>query len=199
MKTLRPLTRSLLGPIFVAALTATAAASTISGDPGHSSAQFSVKHLAITTVTGTIPVLAWSATTTPALIPDSIVATLDAKSIDTRNSDRDKDLRGNAWLNVDKYPTITFKSMKIVPGPNNTFKATGDLTINGITKPATLDGEFEGSVVDGYGNKRAGYTATTTVDRRDFGLNFGVTTPGGSLVVGNNVTLTIQAEGIIKS
>ena len=183
MKNLPLATRSLFAPVLAAALTATAAASTIVGDPGHSSAQFSVKHLAITTVTGTIPVLSWSATANAALIPDAIVATLNAKNIDTKNPDRDKDLRGSSWFNVDKYPTIAFKSTKIVAGPNNTFKATGGLTINGITKAETLDGTFEGSAVDGYGNKRAGFSATATIDRRDFGLNFGATTPGGALVV----------------
>jgi polyisoprenoid-binding protein YceI len=191
--------RLMLAPLLVLALSAGASAETISGDPGHSSATFSVKHFSITTVTGVIPVQSWSATAGPSLIPQSITATLDATGIDTKQADRDNNLRGPDWLNTGKYPTLTFKSSKIEAGPDNTFKATGDLTINGVTKPVTFDGKFEGSITDGRGNKRAGYTATATVDRRDFGLNFAAKTPGGALVAGYDVTLTIQAEGIVKS
>jgi polyisoprenoid-binding protein YceI len=199
MMNIRLQARALAGMLLSLALGAAANAATITGDPGHSSATFSVKHFTITTVTGTVPITSWSATAPASLIPETITATLDATGIDSKNPDRDRSLRGPEWFNVDKHPTFTFKSTKIVPGPDNTFKATGDLTMNGITKTATFNGKFEGSITVGQGTKRAGYTATTTIDRRDFGLNYGATTPGGALVVSNDVTLTITAEGIVTA
>jgi polyisoprenoid-binding protein YceI len=192
---------ALLGcALIVGTAAAPAAAATIAGDPRHSSAQFSVKHLSISTVVGTIPVVSWSGACGADLVPTEINATLDATGIDTKNADRDRDLRGPAWLNTDKYPTLTFKSTKIQAGPDGTFKAAGQLTINGITKSVTFDGKVDGSIPDpaGGAGKRVAYTATATIDRRDFGLNFDKSAPGGYLIASYDVGLTIQAEGLTK-
>jgi polyisoprenoid-binding protein YceI len=175
-----------------------ALAETITGDTNHSSSEFVVTHLAISHVHGTIPVTAWSGTISTGDVPASVSATLDASAIDTKSADRDSDLKGADWLDVAKYPTIAFKSTNIQAESGGAFKMTGNLTLHGVTKPVTLDGKVEGSVVDQRGRKHVGYSATTTIDRRDFGLNWGKTTPGGALVAANEVAITINAEGVVS-
>jgi polyisoprenoid-binding protein YceI len=166
-------------------------------DPGHSSAAFTVKHLVITNVHGTIPIRHAAVTRSEASpIPTAIEATLDPSQIDTHNADRDKDLRGAAWFEADRYPTIVFKSTKIEPGAENAFNVIGDLTIHGITKSVLLAATFEGETVDGKGHHHAGYSATTTIDRRDFGLNWAHRTPGGALVAADTVTVTLDIEAV---
>jgi polyisoprenoid-binding protein YceI len=178
---------------------AASAAQTLTGDPNHSGAEFVVTHLTISHVHGTIPVTTWSGIDGQGDVPSNLSATLDAKGIDTKSADRDSDLRGDAWFDVSKYPTITFKSTLISPGLNSgTFTMTGDLTMHGVTKQITLAGKVEGSVVDSRGRRHIGYSATGTIDRRDFGLNWGKTTPGGALVAGNEVSLTINAEAVVS-
>jgi polyisoprenoid-binding protein YceI len=175
-----------------------ASAATITGDAAHTSAEFVVTHLTISQVHGTIPVTAWQTVTDSAYVPQSLTATLDATGITTGDADRDKDLRSADWFDVTTYPTITFTSTKITLGPNNSFTAVGNLTLHGVTKPVTLQGQVLGSVVDAKGNRHVGYTATTTIDRRDFNLNWGKTTPGGELIVAYSVTLNLEAEGIVQ-
>jgi|SRR5271165_5404133 len=185
--------------LLLGAVPSMAAAVTLTGDPSHSSATFSVMHLAISNVAGSIPVVSWNGTTDAGYMPTSVNATLDAKGIDTKEADRDSDLRSDRWFDVAKYPTMTFKSSKIEPGPSGTFKMTGDLTMHGVTKPVSLEGKLLGTVKDGRQRIHVGYTATTTIDRRDFGLNFAGTVPEGQLVAGYDVTITINAEGIVAS
>lgn len=182
---------------FVSSAYAAATAETLAGDPDHTGAEFVVTHLALTHVHGTIPVTAWSATTGPGDVPVTLTATLDARAIDSKSADRDSDLRGADWLDVAKYPTISFKSTSAQPGPNGRFRIVGDLTLHGVTKPVTLDGKVEGSIVDGRGRRHVGYSATTTIDRRDFGLNWGKATPAGVMIAGNDVTITLNAEGVV--
>jgi polyisoprenoid-binding protein YceI len=173
---------------------------TWTADPGHSSAEFSVKHLVITTVKGTIPIVSATVTTAAgSLVPESIDATLDPKNIDSKNDSRDNDLRGKNWLDVATYPTLTFASKKVVSGEKGSFVATGDLTIHGVTKSVDLAGTVDGSVTDGRGRTRVAYSATTTIDRRDFGLNFLGATPGGDAIVGNNVTISLEIEALAKA
>jgi len=191
---------SFLGITCAAVLSAAAAAGadTIVGDQAHSSAEFVVTHMAISSVHGTIPIVALQATVDSHFIPQSIEAKLDATAIDTHYADRDKDLRSSSWFNVAVYPTIEFKSTKIIPSSNGKFEVPGILTIHGVSKPVRLDAKFLGSVVDGRGRTHAGYTATTTVDRRDFGLNWGKTTPAGQLMVADEVGINLNIEGILQ-
>ncbi|HLN47282.1 MAG TPA: YceI family protein [Magnetospirillaceae bacterium] len=168
-------------------------------DPGHSLAEFSVVHLAITHVRGSILIQQGSIVSATADgQPSSINATLDASSIDTRNQDRDNDLKSPNWLDVSKYPTLTFKSTNIVPGANGTFAATGDLTLHGVTKPVTLQGHVDGTSTDGRGHPRVAYSASTTIKRQDFGLNWAQQTPGGTFVAGDNVDISLTIEAVTK-
>jgi len=168
-------------------------------DPVHSSAEFTVKHLGFFHVRGTIPiknaVIRTAANTT---MPASVNAVLDASGIDTKNGDRDDDLRSPNFFDAKRYPELTFKSTKVTRGENDNFTVVGDLTLHGVTKPVTLDAHFEGQGTDGRGRQRVGYTATGHFDRRDFGMNYGQSTPGGALVVGNDVSIDLAIEAVAK-
>jgi polyisoprenoid-binding protein YceI len=124
-----------------------------------------------------------------------IEATIDARTVNTRNADRDKDLRSDLFFDVAKHPRITFKSRSItVEGPGK-LKVLGDLTIRGVTKPVTLavDGPTA-EIKDIWGNRRIGATAMTTIDRRDFGLVYNRVLEGGGAVVGDQVSISLDIE-----
>jgi polyisoprenoid-binding protein YceI len=125
--------------------------------------------------------------------------TIDAASVDTRVPNRDKDLRSDHFFDVEKYPTITFKSTKVEQAGPGKLKVTGDLTIHGVTKPVVL--EVEGptaAVKDPWGNQRAAANATTKINRQDFSVKWNAKMDGGGLVVGDDVDITIDLEMVQK-
>jgi polyisoprenoid-binding protein YceI len=170
-------------------------------DPVHSSAEFRVKHLVVSNVRGVIPIAVGTvATMAGSLQPVNISATLDATGLDTRDADRDSDLRGRDWFDTANFPRLVFKSTRIDAGADGqSFRATGDLTLHGTTKSVVLDGKILGQTVDGRGHPRVAYSATATIDRRDFGLNFLGETPGGGLIAGTDVAIDIEIEAIGKA
>jgi polyisoprenoid-binding protein YceI len=175
------------------------AAETWRVDPGHSSATFTVRHLVFAIVRGSVPIREGGLVTDGSTLPVSVSATLDAAKIESGNDKRDSDLRGPDWLETDKYPTISFKSTKVIPGADaSSFSVVGDLTIHGVTKSVTLSCKYLGGT-GGQGRRHAGYEATTTIDRRDFGLNWARQTPGGELIAGNDVQLTLDVEAVSGS
>jgi polyisoprenoid-binding protein YceI len=194
---LLPFGALLLGLISldIAPLAAQSAAATFSIDPGHSSAEFKVQHLVVSNVRGTIPI-SGGTVTVPAgeTLPESINATLDTAGLNTQNSDRDRDLRSADWFDVSKYPTIVFKSTTVTPGTSGSFKVTGDLTLHGVTKSVVLVCSTVGKTVDGQGHPRIGYSASTTIDRRDYGMNVMRATPGGNLIAGSNIAISLEIE-----
>ncbi|HKV79748.1 MAG TPA: YceI family protein [Candidatus Sulfotelmatobacter sp.] len=159
-------------------------------DPAHSSAQFAVRHMGISTVRGTFTKLSGTARYDPADSKnDSVDVTIEATSVDSRVEMRDNDLRSDHFFDVQKYPTIAFRSTKVESAGTDKLKITGDLTIRGITKPVTLDVDGPSKPIkDGQGRFHMGVSATATVNRTDFGMT------GYQGVVGNEVTLTIDAE-----
>jgi polyisoprenoid-binding protein YceI len=165
-------------------------------DPGHSAATFQVRHMVVSNVKGEFAGPVGTAAFDPKdLSTLRIEATIDARTINTRNADRDKDLRSDLFFDVAKYPRITFKSRGVVPQGSGKLRVTGDLTMHGITKPVTLDVEGPTpEITDIWGGRRIGATATTTVDRRDFGLVYSRVLEGGGAVVGDQVTITIDVE-----
>lgn len=197
----------LLGrAISVAALAATlslpaaAATSTWQIDPNHSAAQFAVRHLSISTVRGAFTKVNGSIQLDDKDISKSSVeVTIDADSVDTRVPNRDKDLRSDHFFDVQKYPTITFKSTKVEQVEPGKLKVTGDLTIHGVTKPVVLDVEGPtGAVKDPWGNQRAAANATTKINRQDYGVKWNATMDGGGVVVGDDVAITIDVEMVQK-
>ena len=185
--------RRILFPIAMIALAATAAAQagTWQIDPNHTAAQFSVRHLGVSTVRGAFTKVSGSAQYDPADPSKTMIeATIDASSVDTRVQMRDNDLRSPNFLDVQKYPTITFKSKQAKAAGEGKLQITGDLTIHGITKEVVLDVDGPTAPIPNPmgGGQRIGASATTKINRKDFSVN-GL--PG---VVGDEITLTIDAE-----
>jgi len=159
-------------------------------DPNHSSAQFSVRHLGVSTVRGAFTKVSGTAKYDPAdPAKVSLDATIDASSVDTRVAMRDNDLRSPNFLEVEKYPTIIFHSRQTKVSGAGMLQITGELTIHGITKEVVLDVQGPSPAIkDPWGNQRIGASATTKVNRHDFGVN------GAPGVVGDEIDITIDAE-----
>ena len=164
-------------------------------DPNHTAAQFSVRHMGISTVRGAFTKVSGSAQYDPSNVSKtSVDATIDASSVDTRVSMRDEDLRSPNYFDVAKYPTITFKSKSVQAAGEGKLKIVGDLTIHGVTKEVTLDVDGPSApVTDPKGNSHVGASASTTVNRKDFGVG------GSSNVVGEDITITIDVELVRKA
>ena len=184
--------RSVLTAALVLAFTVPALAADYAVDANHTQATFTVTHLTISRVSGKVPVTSGSVALAANDLPTAINVTFSAKDIDSQNADRDKDLRSANWFETDKFPTMTFVS-KTITGTPQAFTVVGDLTMHGVTKPATLTGKLLGKVTDPRGRTHVGYSATTTIDRRNWGLNF-ATAPGGNLIAGFDVTIDANVE-----
>ncbi|HEX3550514.1 MAG TPA: YceI family protein [Candidatus Elarobacter sp.] len=184
--------------LLTAALAAPALAADYTIDPNHTQATFTVTHLAISRVSGKVPVTSGTVSVGANGLPSAINVTFSARDIDTQSADRDKDLRSPDWFDVDKYPTMTFVS-KSIAGTPQAFTVAVDLTMHGMTKPVTLSAKEIGRMTDARNRVHVGYSATATLDRREWGLNWGKTTPGGSLIAGNDVTIDINVEIVAKS
>jgi polyisoprenoid-binding protein YceI len=186
------MSRFVLAIVTVLAMAAAAAAqaATWQIDPNHSSAQFSVRHLGVSTVRGAFTKVSGSAKYDPSdPSKGALDATIDASSVDTRVEMRDNDLRSPNFLDVQKYPTITFHSKQTKAAGAGKLQITGDLTIHGVTKEVVLDVDGpSASIKDPWGNQRIGASAATKINRKDFGVN------GAPGVVGDDITITIDTE-----
>jgi polyisoprenoid-binding protein YceI len=130
------------------------------------------------------------------LSKSSVDVTIQAASINTENEHRDADLRSAHFFLVDSFPTLTFKSTKIVAGPENSALVYGDLTMRGITKPVTLDAKFLGSMMDTQmGRKMAGFEGKTTINRKDWNIIWNRTLDQGATMLGDDVNIKLQVEG----
>jgi len=168
-------------------------------DPDHSSVTFKVRHLAISSVDGHFADVKGGFSFDPAN-PSAAKAnaTIGVNSIDTRQTKRDEHLKSPDFLDATKHPTIAFTTNEIRDASSTAFKAVGDLTIHGVTKPVTLDVTVGGTAKDMYGNERAAFSATTTINRKDFGLVWNKVLETGALVVGDEVKIALEIEGIQK-
>jgi polyisoprenoid-binding protein YceI len=168
-------------------------------DANHSSAEFGIKHFAISTVKGVMPLKEGMVVIPDGKdIPTSVQVTLDAAAINTNQAARDKDLRSPNWFDTDKFPTATFKSTKIDGNNPAKFTIVGDLTMHGVTKPVTLEAHLEGKGQGGRGEKRVAYTATTSIHREDWGLSDASTNPVGAFVVGKDADVSLSIEAIAQ-
>ena len=170
-------------------------------DPAHSSAQFSVRHMMISNVRGEFTKLSGAIVYDPEHPEQSNVdVTIDVSSISTREDQRDTHLKSGDFFDAEKFPTITFKSKEVVAQKNGDVKLTGDLTIRGVTREVVLD--VEGPTPeskDPWGNLRIGASATTKINRKDFGLTWNSTLETGGLLVGDEVKITLDVEAIRQS
>ena len=166
-------------------------------DPAHTNVEFTVRHMMISNVKGQFQKTAGTITANgndPASA--KIDVTIDASSIDTRVQRRDAHLKSPDFLDVAKYPAITFKSTKVEAAGPNKWKVTGDLTIHGVTKPVVLEVEGSGAPIQVMGNTRAGASATAKIKRSDFGLSWNKALESGGVLVGDEVAISIDVEAV---
>ena len=197
---LRNLTVAAVAAFTLLAPVTSRAADTYEIDAAHSSVQFSVRHMMISNVRGEFTKLSGKAVGDAANpTATTVEATIEAASIDTRNEKRDEHLRGQDFLDVAKFPTITFKSTKVEKA-GDAWKLHGDLTLHGVTKPVVLDvTNVTAPTKDPWGNFRVGASATTKINRQDYGIVFNKTLDGGGLLVGDELTITIDVEVMKKA
>lgn len=166
-------------------------------DPSHTTVEFSVRHLMIATVKGYFGKVSGTIEADTAdLTTATIDATVDATSIDTRDEQRDAHLRSADFFETDAHPTLTLKSTKIERVNGNDYKLYADLTMRGKTLPTVWDLTFEGEGTDPFGNHKMGLSASTTVNRKDWGLNWNAALETGGVLVSDEVRISIDAQAV---
>ncbi len=193
------ISKSAIALAIVVVLPVLARADTWQIDPAHTNVEFTVRHMMISNVKGQFQKTAGTITADGSDARSAqIDATIDASSVDTRVEKRDMHLKSPDFLDVAKYPTITFKSTKVEAEGPNKWKVTGDLTLHGVTKPVVLDVEGSGPPIQVMGNTRAGASATAKINRSDFGLTWNKALEAGGVMVGDEVAISIDVEAIKK-
>lgn len=174
---------------------ATPATTTWTIDPSHSEVGFSVKHLMISTVRGRFAGVSGTATFAEGDFSQAAVeVTIDAASIDTREEKRDAHLRSGDFFDVEKFPTLTFKSRRVQAIKPDAFELVGDLTIRDITREVVLDVALEGFQKDPWGNQKSAFTASTKINRKDFGLTWNAALETGGVLVGEDVKISLDVQ-----
>lgn len=164
-------------------------------DPAHSEVQFKVKHLVISTVTGTFNVFGGEIETDNEAFENAKISfSVDTNSIDTNQADRNAHLKSDDFFSTEKYPTMNFVSTSFKKVSGNEYKLVGDLTIRDTTKLVELDAELGGIMVDPYGNTKAGFEVNGKINRKDFGLTWSAVTEAGGVVVSDEVKLQINVQ-----
>lgn len=178
-------------------LSGSAQAATYTVDSAHSEIVFTVRHLGITKVSGKFGKFEGSFTYDPAKVEASTAeATIDVLSIDTDNQKRDAHLRSCEFFCAERFAQMTFKTKSVTPKGASAFQIVGDLTLHGVTKEITLDATFNGEAAGPDGKPRAGFSATGTLNRKEFGLTWNKLTEAGGVMVGDEVTIRLEIEGV---
>ena len=169
-------------------------------DPVHSEVSFVVRHMMVSKVRGRFDKFEGTIVTAPDPLRSSVTATVDLSSVNTGEPNRDNHIRSADFFEVESHPEMTFRSTGVRPDGDN-FLLDGDLTIRGVTKPVTLKLEVNGFGPDAYGGTRAGFSATTEINRHDFGVSFNGPIPGvpGGVAVSDKVTINLEAEGVLQA
>ena len=167
-------------------------------DPSHSEVSFSVRHLLISKVKGKFEKFDATFVTGESPLDTQLTATADVESINTGDANRDGHLRTNDFFNAPEFPTITFVSKSVVPHKDD-LAVTGDLTLKGVTKEVTFTVEFGGFGNDLYGNYKLGLTAKTVINRNDFGVSWNAPLEAGGVLVGDDVTITIDLQASLQA
>jgi polyisoprenoid-binding protein YceI len=166
-------------------------------DPVHSAGEFAVKHLMVATVRGHFKITEGTIVINEANhTASSVTATLDPTTINTREEKRDAHLQSADFFETEKYPAITFQSTRVEKVNDEKWKVFGDLSFHGVTKEVELDVEEGGEIKDPYGKQRRGFTAETTIDRKDFGLNWNAALETGGFMVSDRVKITLDISAI---
>ena len=165
-------------------------------DPMHTTVEFIGRHLMITKVRGRFPAVSGTITIDDEPEKSHVEVELEVASIDTGIPDRDGHLRSADFFNADKYPTISFKSTKVEAGKSGTWDVTGDLTVREITRPITLEVDFDGANASPFGDERIAFSAATEVDREDWGLTWNVALETGGVLVGRKVRIELNVQAV---
>jgi polyisoprenoid-binding protein YceI len=168
-------------------------------DAAHSTIGFTARHVMVSKVRGSFTSYTGSITIGPTPEESSAEITIDAPSVETRDAQRDAHLRSSDFLDVERFPTLHFRSTSVRQTGPSTGTVTGDLTIRGVTRPVELDVEFLGVVTDPWGGRRLGVVATGEIDREAFGLTWNMALEAGGVVVGRKVKLEIEAEAVLEA
>ena len=166
-------------------------------DPSHTRLGFVARHAMVTKVRGSFNDFEGTLQIDGANPANSSgQVTIQAKSIDTRNADRDAHLRSNDFFAMDEYPEITFVSTAVDPIDTDTYRVTGDLTIRGVTRPVTIDFVYTGAATDPFGNFRVGFEGSVTVNRKHWGVNWNAALEAGGVLVSEKATIELDISAI---
>jgi polyisoprenoid-binding protein YceI len=167
-------------------------------DPTHSEVSFSVRHLMVSKVRGTFTGFSGAITIADDPLQSSVAASVDMSSIDTRDANRDAHLRSADFFHVEDHPNMTYRSTSVRPD-GDSYAVDGELTLRGVTRPIQLNLEFNGVSADPWGGTRAGFSAATEINRRDFGVDITMPLDGGGVVVGDKVKIELEIEAILAT
>jgi len=166
-------------------------------DAVHSAVSFSVRHLMVSKVRGSFRTFEGTLTTAENPAESSVTATIDLSSIDTNNADRDAHIRSADFFEVEKFPTMTYRSTGL-RGDGADFVLDGELDLHGVVKSVPLKLELNGFGPDPYGGTRVGFSATTEISRNDFGVDIHMPLDGGGVVIGDKISITLEIEAVLQ-
>jgi polyisoprenoid-binding protein YceI len=166
-------------------------------DPVHSEVSFTVRHMMVSKVRGHFTRFEGEIVTAPDPLDSRVTATVDLDSIDTRNAQRDDDMRSANFLDIQTHPEMTFHSTAVRRSGDH-FVVDGELSLHGVTRQVELELEVNGFAADPFGSTRAGFSARTEIDRGDFGITTNMPMDGGGVVVGEKIQIFIEVEAILK-
>jgi polyisoprenoid-binding protein YceI len=167
-------------------------------DQAHTTVEFIARHLMITKVRGRFGTFSGSVNVAEVPEESSVEVTIDAGSVDTGQEQRDAHLRGPDFFDVEKHPTLTFKSTSVSLAGDDHWKVVGDLTVLGTTRPVVLDVEFDGANITPWGTRAVAFSASTEIDREDWGLTYNQALETGGVVVGKKVRIELNVEAVLR-
>lgn len=165
-------------------------------DASHTYVGFSVRHLAVSKLRGRFTSLDGVVTVADDPLASSVEATIDLASVDTRDEQRDEHLRSVDFFDVERHPSMDYRSTGLTPAGDGRYVLEGELTIGGVSRPVSLDLAYEGALVDPWGNQRFGFSARGEINREDFGLTWNQMLETGGVLVGKKVTIEIEGEAV---
>ncbi|HVC24961.1 MAG TPA: YceI family protein [Acidimicrobiales bacterium] len=168
-------------------------------DKAHSSVAFVVRHLMVSKVRGLFHEFEGAITVAAEPSQSAVTATVDVATVDTRDAQRDTHLRSPDFFDAESFPQMTFTSTRVLSAGGDAWKVEGDLAIHGVTRSVVLDVEFNGATGDPYGGTRVGFSASTEIDREDFGMTFNMALETGGVMVSKSVKIEIEVEAILQA
>lgn len=166
-------------------------------DPVHSDVSFSVRHMMVSKVKGRFGSFSGTIVTAQNPLDSTVAAEIDLTSIDTNNEQRDGHIKSADFFDVENHTAMTYKSTSL-SGSGDSFTVNGELTLKGVTKPVALNLELGGFGPDPYGGTRAGFSASTEINRSDFGVEISMPLDGGGVVVGDKITISLEIEAVLQ-